>query len=68
MRKSLDCERWLKETCDRLGGLDILINCAAGNFLVSLLRVVYASGYALYLVCSLMLDFHIKKKITAQAS
>ncbi|CAK0787667.1 hypothetical protein CVIRNUC_010889 [Coccomyxa viridis] len=35
VRKSQDCERWLKETCDRLGGLDILINCAAGNFLAS---------------------------------
>ena len=35
VRKNQDCERWLKETCDRLGRLDILINCAAGNFLVS---------------------------------
>ena len=47
MRKTQDCERWLKETCDRLGGLDILINCAAGNFLVSLLRVAFVSGFAL---------------------
>ena len=53
VRKSQDCERWLKETCDRLGGLDILINCAAGNFLVGLLCIVSASGSALLLVCSL---------------
>ena len=53
VRKSQDCERWLKETCDRLGGLDILINCAAGNFLVGLLCILSASGSALLLVCSL---------------
>ena len=26
----------MAETCARLGGLDILVNCAAGNFLVRL--------------------------------
>lgn len=34
MRKNQDCERWVEETCAKLGGLDILVNCAAGNFLV----------------------------------
>ena len=57
VRKSQDCERWLKETCDRLGGLDILINCAAGNFLVSLLRVAIASGSCT--VCGLQPDTHL---------
>ena len=37
VRRSQDCERWVAETCARLGGLDILVNCAAGNFLVRLL-------------------------------
>ena len=50
VRKNQDCERWLKETCDRLGGLDILINCAAGNFLVSLLCIAFASGFALHVL------------------
>ena len=54
VRKTQDCERWLKETCDRLGGLDILINCAAGNFLVSLLRVASVSGFALLVLGFLM--------------
>ncbi len=34
VRKNQDCERWVEETCAKLGGLDILVNCAAGNFLV----------------------------------
>ncbi len=38
VRKNQDCERWVEETCARLGGLDILVNCAAGNFLVSFLE------------------------------
>lgn len=37
VRKNQDCKRWVEETCARLGGLDILVNCAAGNFLVSVL-------------------------------
>lgn len=34
MRKSGDCERWVAEAVSQLGRLDILVNCAAGNFLV----------------------------------
>ena len=36
VRKNQDCERWVEEACAKLGGLDILVNCAAGNFLVRL--------------------------------
>ncbi|CAL5224536.1 g7235 [Coccomyxa viridis] len=35
VRKNQDCERWVEETCAKLGGLDILVNCAAGNFMAS---------------------------------
>ena len=34
MRKADDCERWVSEAGARFGRLDILVNCAAGNFLV----------------------------------
>lgn len=34
MRKADDCERWVREAVGRFGRLDILVNCAAGNFLV----------------------------------
>ena len=34
MRKSEDCDRWVREAAAQLGRLDILVNCAAGNFLV----------------------------------
>ncbi|BDA49426.1 Peroxisomal 2,4-dienoyl-CoA reductase [Coccomyxa sp. Obi] len=35
VRKAADCERWVQETTARFGRLDILVNCAAGNFLAS---------------------------------
>ena len=35
MRKYADCERALQETVARFGRLDILVNCAAGNFLAT---------------------------------
>ena len=34
VRKSSDCDRWVAEAVSQLGHLDILVNCAAGNFLV----------------------------------
>jgi len=34
VRKADDCERWVREAVGRFGRLDILVNCAAGNFLV----------------------------------
>jgi hypothetical protein len=34
VRKSADSERWVRETVAKFGRLDILVNCAAGNFLV----------------------------------
>ena len=34
VRKAADCERWVQETTARFGRLDVLVNCAAGNFLV----------------------------------
>jgi NAD(P)-dependent dehydrogenase (short-subunit alcohol dehydrogenase family) len=36
VRKADDCERWVREAVGRFGRLDILVNCAAGNFLVRL--------------------------------
>ena len=35
MRKADDCVRWAEETARHFGGLDILVNCAAGNFLAA---------------------------------
>jgi NAD(P)-dependent dehydrogenase (short-subunit alcohol dehydrogenase family) len=35
VRKADDCVRWADETARHLGGIDILINCAAGNFLAA---------------------------------
>ncbi|CAL8464691.1 g4226 [Coccomyxa elongata] len=35
VRKAADCERWVQEATTRFGRLDILVNCAAGNFLAS---------------------------------
>ena len=34
VRKADDCERWVRGAAARFGRLDILVNCAAGNFLV----------------------------------
>lgn len=34
VRKTEDAERWVRETVATFGRLDILVNCAAGNFLV----------------------------------
>jgi len=48
VRKNQDCERWVEETCSRLGGLDILVNCAAGNFLVSFLEQPLSSVNRIY--------------------
>lgn len=35
VRKPEDCQRWVDETVAQLGRLDILVNCAAGNFLAA---------------------------------
>ncbi|KAK9832722.1 hypothetical protein WJX81_003788 [Elliptochloris bilobata] len=35
VRKADDCERWVHEAVGRFGRLDILVNCAAGNFLAA---------------------------------
>lgn len=35
VRKPEDCQRWADETVRQLGGLNILVNCAAGNFLAA---------------------------------
>jgi hypothetical protein len=35
VRKADDCARWAEETARHFGGLDILVNCAAGNFLAA---------------------------------
>ena len=35
MRKYADCERAVQDTVARFGRLDILVNCAAGNFLAT---------------------------------
>ena len=35
VRKYADCERAVQETVARFGRLDILVNCAAGNFLAT---------------------------------
>ncbi len=35
VRKAEDVVRWVKETTDTFGRLDILVNCAAGNFLAN---------------------------------
>lgn len=35
VRKPEDCQRWADETVAQLGRLDILVNCAAGNFLAA---------------------------------
>lgn len=34
VRKNADTERWVQDAVARFGHLDIVINCAAGNFLV----------------------------------
>ena len=34
VRKAADCERWVQEATAHFGRLDVLVNCAAGNFLV----------------------------------
>ena len=44
VRKNQDCERWVEQTCAQLGGLDILVNCAAGNFLVRKLGIGSPEG------------------------
>ena len=36
VRKAEDVLKWVKEATERFGRLSILVNCAAGNFLVSL--------------------------------
>lgn len=41
MRKAEDCERWVSEAGARYGRLDILVNCAAGNFLVCAFHFVF---------------------------
>ncbi len=35
VRKYEDCERAVRETVARFGRLDVLVNCAAGNFLAT---------------------------------
>lgn len=35
MRKADDCVHWAEETAKRYGSVDILVNCAAGNFLAA---------------------------------
>lgn len=35
VRKPEDCQRWVDDTAAQLGSLDILVNCAAGNFLAA---------------------------------
>ena len=35
MRKYADCERAVQQAVARFGRLDILVNCAAGNFLAT---------------------------------
>jgi NAD(P)-dependent dehydrogenase (short-subunit alcohol dehydrogenase family) len=35
VRNADDCVRWAEETARQFGGLDILVNCAAGNFLAA---------------------------------
>lgn len=35
MRASETCERWVADIAGRWGRLDILVNCAAGNFLAT---------------------------------
>lgn len=35
MRKADDCVRWAEDTVKHFGRLDILVNCAAGNFLAA---------------------------------
>lgn len=35
MRKADDCARWAEVTVRHFGGIDILVNCAAGNFLAA---------------------------------
>lgn len=35
VRKAEDVVRWVQQTTDTFGRLDILVNCAAGNFLVT---------------------------------
>jgi 2,4-dienoyl-CoA reductase [(3E)-enoyl-CoA-producing], peroxisomal len=35
VRKEADCNRWVSEVLNMFGSLSILINCAAGNFLVA---------------------------------
>ncbi len=35
MRKAEDCQRWADGAAAHFGGLDILVNCAAGNFLAA---------------------------------
>lgn len=35
VRKADDCARWAEETARHFGGVDILVNCAAGNFLAA---------------------------------
>lgn len=35
VREAEACERWVAEATQQLGGLDILVNCAAGNFLAT---------------------------------
>ena len=36
VRRAEDTDRMVEETVKKFGGLDILVNCAAGNFLVSI--------------------------------
>ena len=40
VRKAEDAERWVREAVERFGRLDILVNCAAGNFLVRMHQIL----------------------------
>lgn len=44
VRKAADCERWVQEATARFGRLDVLVNCAAGNFLVRSLPFLGQKG------------------------
>lgn len=37
VRKAEDVLKWVKEATEKFGSLNILVNCAAGNFLVGFL-------------------------------
>lgn len=60
VRQQADCERWVQQIVEQLGGLDILVNCAAGNFLAPAEKLT-ANGFRTVMEIDAMGTFVMSK-------